>query len=81
MNRAAYSLKLPLSVKAAATRLAREDGVSPDQWICLALAEKIALVETASDFPRRRSGAVRPGDMLPYLDDARCNMPVSGDEY
>ena len=41
MSRIGYPLKLPRSIKAAAERLAREDGVSLNQWIAAAVAEKI----------------------------------------
>ena len=33
MSKATYPLKLPLSVKRATQRLAKEDGVSLNQWI------------------------------------------------
>lgn len=60
MSRASYPLKLPASVKEAAARLAREDGVSLNQWIAVAIAQKIGVVETASDFLKRRAGKARP---------------------
>jgi hypothetical protein len=41
MSKATYPLKLPLSVKKAAQRLAKEDGVSLNQWIAVAVAEKV----------------------------------------
>ncbi len=44
MNKAAYALKLPQSLKTAAQRLAREDGVSLNQWITVALTEKVGAV-------------------------------------
>jgi hypothetical protein len=50
MSRATYPLKLPLSIKRAAERLAKEDGVSLNQWIAAAVAEKIGVVETAAVF-------------------------------
>ena len=50
MSKATYPLKLPLSVKKAAQRLAKEDGVSLNQWIAVAVAEKIGVVETAAEF-------------------------------
>ena len=53
MNRTSYPLKLPASVKEAAARLAKEDGVSLNQWISVAIAQKIGVVETASDFLKR----------------------------
>jgi hypothetical protein len=58
MSKATYPLKLPLSIKKAAQRLAKEDGVSLNQRIALAVAEKVGVVETAADFSR--SGQARP---------------------
>jgi hypothetical protein len=60
MNKPSYPLKLPASVKLAAQRLAKEDGVSLNQWISLAVAEKIGAVETAADVLRVRAGNARP---------------------
>jgi predicted HicB family RNase H-like nuclease len=42
MSKATYPLKLPTSIKKAAQRLAKEDGVSLNQWIAVAVAEKWA---------------------------------------
>ena len=80
MSRASYPLKLPVSVKEAAARLAKEDGVSLNQWIAVAIAQKIGAVETAADFLKRRAGKARPEDMLPFLDKARREPPPRGDE-
>jgi hypothetical protein len=80
MSKASYPLKLPASVKEAAARLAREDGVSLNQWIAVAIAQKIGVVETASDFVKRRAGKAGPSDMLPFLDRARREPPPVGDE-
>jgi len=80
MSKASYPLKLPASVKEAAARLAKEDGVSLNQWIAVAIAQKIGVVETASDFLKRRAGNARPQDMLPFLDKARREAPPVGDE-
>ena len=76
MNKASYPLKLPASIKSAAQRLAREDGVSLNQWISVAVAEKIGAVETAAEFLRARAGKARPADLLPFLD-AAAGEPVS----
>ncbi len=67
-------------VKAAAARLAKEDGVSLNQWISVAIAQKIGVVETASDFLRRRTGKARLEHMLPFLDKAKREAPSAGDE-
>jgi hypothetical protein len=80
MTRASYPLKLPMSVKAAAQRLAREDGVSLNQWIAVAVAQKIGAVETAADFLKRRAGKSRPADLIPFLDRAKSEPPAKGDE-
>lgn len=80
MNKASYPLKLPMSVKAAAQRLAKEDGVSLNQWIAVAVAEKIGSVETAADFLRRRAGDARPSDLLDFLDRAGDEAPIRSDE-
>lgn len=80
MTRASYPLKLPTSVKAAAARLAKEDGVSLNQWIAVAIAQKIGVVETAADFLQRRAGKAKPEDMLPFLDGAKREAPPVGDE-
>ncbi len=54
MSKATYPLKLPASIKAAAARLAKEDGASLNQWIATAVAQKIGVVETAAS---RRAAA------------------------
>lgn len=79
MNKAAYPLKLPKSVKDAATRLAKEDGVSLNQWIAAAVAEKVGAVETASIFLKRRAGKAKSADMLRYLDKAGDAAPKIDD--
>jgi len=80
MSKASYPLKLPASVKEAAARLAKEDGVSLNQWIAVAIAQKIGVVETAADFLNRRAGKARPEDMLPFLDKAKREPPLVGDD-
>jgi hypothetical protein len=80
MTKTSYPLKLPVSVKTAAQRLAREDGVSLNQWIASAVAEKIGAVETAAEFLSRRAGDARPSDLLPFLDAAKDEPPSAGDE-
>lgn len=80
MSKASYPLKLPASVKEAAARLAKEDGVSLNQWIAVAIAQKIGVVETTSDFLKRRAGKASPADMLPFLNKAKQETPPVGDE-
>jgi predicted HicB family RNase H-like nuclease len=42
-----YPLRLPKSIKAAAEKLAREEGVSMNQFIATAVAQKLAAMQTA----------------------------------
>ena len=80
MSKMSYPLKLPASVKMAAQRLAKEDGVSLNQWIAVAVAEKIGAVETAAAFLSRRAGNAKPADLLPFLDNAGDVPPPAGDD-
>lgn len=70
MSKATYPLRLPASIKAAAARLAKEDGVSLDEWIAMAVAQKVSAVEGA-DFFRRRAA----GRSLQELDDFLACVP------
>jgi hypothetical protein len=79
MARSSYPLKLPTSVKTAAQRLAKEDGVSLNQWIAVAVAEKVGSVESAAIFLKRRAGSARPTDLLPYLERAANEEPPEAD--
>ena len=56
-----YPLQLPQSLKETAARLAMEDGVSLNQWIVSAVAQKIGAVETAEDFLKARAGMAKRG--------------------
>jgi hypothetical protein len=50
MSNSAYPLKMPNSIKTAAARLAKADGVSLNQFISVAVAEKVGTMETAAEF-------------------------------
>jgi len=67
MSKATYPLKLPLSLKAAAARLAKEDGVSLNQWIAAAVAQKVGSVETAATFFARRAAGADRSDLANWL--------------
>ncbi len=80
MSKATYPLKLPASIKAAAARLAKEDGVSLNQWIAAAVAQKVGAVETAAEFFRRRAGDARPEDLHAILSLTPDRPADPGDE-
>lgn len=79
MSKATYPLKLPLSVKKAAQRLAEEDGVSLNQWIAVAVAEKIGVVETAAEFFKRRAGKASGARLMKFLRHAPDVAPEEED--
>ena len=79
MSRSAYPLKLPASVKAAATRLAKSDGVSLNQFIAVAVAEKVGVLETAEQFLKRRAGHAKPRDLLKFSRKAGKETPSDTD--
>jgi len=72
MSKATDPLKLPASIKAAAARLAKEDGVSLNQWIATAVAQQVGGVETAASFFRRRTGS--PHRTISSVPWTRCRM-------
>lgn len=80
MSKATYPLKLPLSVKRAAERLAREDGVSLNQWIATAVAQKIGVVETAAEFFSSRKGSATGAGLMRFLKNAPKRPPDPQDE-
>ena len=53
----AYALRLPLSLKAAVERLSKQDGTSINQFVVMAVAEKVSALETAEFFAERKSRA------------------------
>ena len=56
-NQSAYPLRLPRSVKAEVERRAKEDGISVNQFIATAVAEKLAVMNTAAFSAERRARA------------------------
>lgn len=81
MSKSTYPLKLPNSVKKAAADLAKLDGVSLNQFIAAAVAEKVGTMRTAGEFLQQRAGAAKPRDMLKYLRRAPKVAPTKGDQH
>ena len=52
-----YALRLPRSVKAEVEKRAKADGVSINQFVATAVAEKLAAMNTAAFFAERRERA------------------------
>lgn len=75
-----YPLRLPRSIKAAAEQLAKAEGVSLNQLVATAVAEKLAALNTAAFFAERRDRAdlaafrrivTRSGGQPPQAGDER----------
>jgi predicted HicB family RNase H-like nuclease len=77
---ATYPLRLPHSIKKAAQRLAREDGVSLNQWITAAVAEKVGVIETAADFFKKRTGKAKGDGLMKYVRSVPRVAPEPEDE-
>lgn len=82
MSTNTYPLRLPRSVKAAVEQLAKEEGISLNQFVATAVAEKLAAMRTATFFAERRERAdldafrtilTREGGELPLAGDERFN--------
>jgi hypothetical protein len=52
-----YPLRLPRSVKVEVERRAKEDGISINQFVATAVAEKLAVMNSATFFAERRNRA------------------------
>ncbi len=52
-----YPLRLPRSIKSAVQKLAREEGISMNQFVATAVAEKLAVMNTAAFFAERKGRA------------------------
>lgn len=79
MSKANYALRLQPSLKTAAERLASAEGTSLNQFINVAVAEKLSALETERFFQDRAAKGDR-GAFVRFLDDAGDAVPVEGDE-
>ena len=70
MTKSSDPLKLPTSIKDAAARLAKQDGVFLNQWIASAVAQKVGVSETVAHFLSECAGTAKPSDMLETLSAA-----------
>jgi hypothetical protein len=78
MTKANYSLRLQPSLKTAAEKFALTEGTSLNQFINVAVAEKLSALDTESYFKNRAKDASR-GGFRAFLDGAQDEVPVEGD--
>jgi uncharacterized protein (DUF1778 family) len=74
MTKANYSLRLQPSLKSAAERIATSEGTSVNQFINVAVAEKIAAMEAETYFTERARKGNRAA-FLAFLDGAGDSPP------
>ncbi len=74
-----YALRIPDSLAGYAKELAREDNVSLNQFIVVALAEKVSALKTAAFFQERAARADHD-KALNILDSVKKLPSVPGDE-
>ena len=75
----ALTIRLPTSVRLKIKELAVRDGISVNQFIASAAAEKMASVLTL-DYPRAEAAQGRRETYLAVLDAVPDAPPLSGDE-
>ncbi|MBI5120000.1 MAG: toxin-antitoxin system HicB family antitoxin [Rhodospirillales bacterium] len=74
-----YPLRLPRSVKAAVEKIAKEEGVSLNQFVATAVAEKLSAMNTAAFFAERKERADM-GAFRRILTRKGGEKPREGDE-
>ena len=52
-----YPLRLPHSIRASVAQLAKADGISINQFVSIAVAEKLAMIQAETFFANRRARA------------------------
>ena len=81
-----YPLRLPASLKATVAEISREDGTSMNQFIAMAIAEKISAMKAAEFFGTRGAEADveaarrllrRDGGQPPEREDLPSPLPGS----
>lgn len=78
MTKANYALRLQPSLKAAAERMAQADGTSLNQFINIAVAEKLSALNTEQFFKDRAQNGSREA-FLGFLDGAGDEPSRDGD--
>ena len=75
-----FSLRLPISLKAAVERMAEADGTSMNQFLVMAAAEKLAAIQTAETYFAALRGHGNRSEALAFLSRSSGEPPRSGDE-
>ena len=73
-----FALRLPTSLKSAVVEASRQDNTSINQFVVMAIAEKLSAMKTA-EFFAERSGKVDPRDAISILYRDGGQPPVPDD--
>jgi hypothetical protein len=79
VTKANYALRLLVSLKSEAERVAKAEGTTLNQFINVAVAEKLSALRTA-DYFKERAARADVGKALELLDRAGNEPPREGDE-
>jgi hypothetical protein len=79
VTKANYALRLQASLKSEAERVAKAEGTTLNQFINVAIAEKLSALRTA-DYFKERAARADIGKALELLDRAGDEPPREGDE-
>lgn len=75
-----YALRLQSSIMEALRKVAQEEGTTINQFINVAVAEKLSALKT-EDYFKERAAMARPGDFMRILNKAKgTEPPREGDE-
>lgn len=74
-----YPLRLPKSLQSAVRKLSEQDGTTMNQFVVVAVAEKVSAMTTAAFFEERRSRA-DPEAFQKILNREGGEPPIAGDE-
>jgi len=75
----ALSLRLPSSIHRHIREIAQKEGVSINQFISSAVAEKISAIMT-EDYLKDRAKRAKKSDFKKILDKVPKRKPIPGDE-
>ncbi len=74
-----YPLRLPRSIRAGVERMSKLDGTSINQFVSIAVAEKLAMMQAEAYFTERRARTnLEAFDQL--MQRAGGEIPGAGDE-
>ena len=73
------TIQLPDSIRAEVEALARRDGISPDQFLATAAAEKVSALRTI-EFLQNEAAKGRREDWDFVLERVPARPPLAGDE-